>query len=70
MIKKEYQPLLGEWRTFEIPENCNHPILIAAADCKAPHHTNPECDCRWCVYNKEFNQAKEARNSHVKDEEA
>lgn len=27
--------------------------------CDAVNKRHPECDCRWCVFNKEFNQAGE-----------
>ena len=40
-----------------IPDNCRYPILYPEHDCVAVNRRNPECDCRWCVFNKEFGQA-------------
>ena len=40
-----------------IPDNCQHRQIWPPLNCKAPHRSNPECDCRWCVFNKEFNKA-------------
>ena len=37
--------------------NCNHPEFLAPVECKALHPSHPDCDCRWCVFNKEFNKA-------------
>lgn len=39
------------------PANCQH--LDAKVNCMAVHPSHPECDCRWCVYNREFNQAND-----------
>jgi hypothetical protein len=38
-------------------KNCNHPNY-PAMDCKAIHFSKQECDCRWCVFHKEFNKAR------------
>ena len=39
--------------------NCQHPQFLAPlTDCKAVKTQNvSDCDCRWCVFNKEFNKA-------------
>lgn len=45
-------------RIIHVPNNCKHPNLIAADNCKAKR--NPEyCDCRWCVFHSRFNKANE-----------
>jgi hypothetical protein len=35
--------------------NCTHPEL----ECKSinKHHDRSDCDCRWCVYNREYCKA-------------
>lgn len=38
-------------------EKCNKTDRDLLKPCPAVHHEHPECDCRWCVYNEEFNQA-------------
>lgn len=43
--------------------NCNHPNQ-PVAECKAIHPSNPECDCRWCVFNKQYKQAR-GRESEI-----
>ena len=70
MKRIEYHPVHGTVTVYEIPSNCCNPSIPAAATCKAPNPSYPDCDCRWCVHNKEFNQAKETKNSHFEDEEA
>lgn len=42
-----------------IPENCSNPKPNPFVKCFAIHPSHPECDCRWCVYNKEFCQANQ-----------
>ena len=42
----------------DIPDNCQKPQIFPVEKCKAVSRHNPECDCRWCVFNREFNQAK------------
>ena len=46
----------GEGAEVEMPGNCNHPHVVVT--CYAVHPSHPDCDCRWCVFNKEFKQAK------------
>lgn len=41
--------------TVEIPDNCQHPT--PTVECNAINPREPECDCRWCVYNKEYLKA-------------
>lgn len=46
------------------PINCQHPVHLPAPDwpapgCHAVHPSHPECDCRWWVFNREFNKAGE-----------
>ena len=45
--------------TVMIPDNCQHPFICLRSECHAVHPSHPECNCRWCVYNKEFCQAKQ-----------
>jgi len=40
-----------------IPDNCNHPQINPRPRCEAINHNNPECDCRWCVFNREYCKA-------------
>lgn len=40
-----------------VPDNCNHPALNPRPNCEAVNRHNPECDCRWCVFNREFCKA-------------
>jgi hypothetical protein len=40
-----------------VPDNCNHPQINPRPKCEAINHNNPECDCRWCVFNREYSQA-------------
>lgn len=40
-----------------IPGNCQHPQIHPSPQCNAVHPSHPDCDARWCVFNKEFNQA-------------
>ena len=51
--------LHGTVNVYTVPGNCQNPNITAADACKAPHPSHPDCDCRWCVHNKQFNQAKE-----------
>lgn len=46
-------------RSVLLPANCNHPLTKNVGVCFAVHPSHEECDCRWCVYNKEFCQAKQ-----------
>lgn len=39
------------------PENCNYPPLAPRHRCVTLNRNNPNCDCRWCVYNREFCKA-------------
>lgn len=44
-----------------VPYNCQNPTPIDKNGnpfkCQAPNKFHPECDCRWCVFNKEFHKA-------------
>ena len=40
-----------------MPDNCGHPQIYRPLNCKSIHMSHPECDCRWCVFNKEYQQA-------------
>ena len=40
-----------------IPANCQHPT--PNVECNAINPREPECDCRWCVFNAQFNKADE-----------
>ena len=42
-----------------IPGNCQHPQIHPRPMCNAVHPSHPYCDCRWCVFNKEFLQARQ-----------
>ena len=42
-----------------VPENCSKPKPNPFVKCFAVHPNPPECDCRLCVFNKEFCQAKQ-----------
>jgi hypothetical protein len=42
-----------------IPDNCNHPVINPRPKCRAINQRQPECDCRWCTFNKEFLKAGE-----------
>lgn len=56
-MKKIVVEMKGEERKMAIvPDNCKHPNLLVT--CNAYNTSNPECDCRWCVFNKEYNKAK------------
>ena len=46
----------GTSREVLVPQNCKHPVLTKKP-CPSIHSSNPECDCRWCVFNKEYCQA-------------
>ena len=48
-----------------VPDNCQHKQVFPPIICKAPHRSNPECDCRWCVFNKEFNQANRIHSINI-----
>lgn len=48
---------MGKFETSAyVPDNCNNQNIREASLCKAVHRSNPECDCRWCVFNKYFNK--------------
>ena len=47
----------GLTKTIMRPDNCQHPTVYPPVHCEAVNRHNPECDCRWCVYNKEFGKA-------------
>lgn len=53
----------GRYGKVMIPSNCKHPFIYPRPECNAVNPNNPECDCRWCVFNAEYKQAKQ------KDEE-
>ena len=42
----------GKGAEVEVPDNCEHPSVMF--NCHAVHPSHPDCDCRWCVFNKEF----------------
>ena len=68
-MKREFHPTWGWHDVLEIPGNCQNRDLYAADACKAPHQSHPDCDCRWCVYNKEFNKAVNNKAVVEEDEE-
>lgn len=49
----------GRQGEVTIPDNCQHPFIHPRSKCYAVHPSQPECDCRWCVFNKEFAQANQ-----------
>lgn len=48
----------GKVNTVHIPDNCKYPLIERV--CQAPHRANPECDCRWCCFNKEYCKARQS----------
>ena len=64
-VEKTYGPNMEVLnnKVVKVPDNCQYPILVDSFGnpykCQAPHRNNPECDCRWCVFNREFHKAGE-----------
>jgi hypothetical protein len=56
-MKKILIDINGNDRVVFIPDNCNHPVINPRPRCEALNRNNPECDCRWCVFNREFLKA-------------
>ena len=54
--------------TITTPKNCIYPVIEMAQNCKAIHPSNPECGCRYCVFNR-FYATVEASEEPVVDVE-
>ena len=46
--------------TVTRPGNCKHPQAYPPIKCDAPHPSDPDCNCRWCVFHSRFNKEKES----------
>jgi hypothetical protein len=68
-MKRIEAEIHGEVKVYEIPGNCNHRSIAVADACNAPHHSHPDCDCRWCVFNKEYNSLNQAVVIYDEDED-
>lgn len=54
-----------EGKIIRWPHNCQFTRILPPPDCKAIHHSNPECGCYYCVFNKLFNKAEEQNTKLV-----
>ena len=68
-MKRIKTELYGTVTVYNIPGNCQNPCIAAADACKAPHHSHPDCDCRWCVHNKEYNSLNQAEAMNDEEDE-
>lgn len=56
-MKKVTIDILNRQKVVLIPDNCNHPNIDPRPKCDAINLHNPECDCRWCCFNREYCKA-------------